>query len=62
MSQGAKSVLAAFEQLPASEREEVVQELLRRSALEPHEGPGDEELVRTADGVLLGLDRRESQG
>ncbi len=62
MSQGAKSLLAAFEQLPPSEREEVVQELLRWSALEPHEGPEDEELVRAADEVLLGLDRRESQG
>ena len=59
MSSGAKGVLDAFEQLPPAEREEVVAELLRRTAASAHESPTDEELLGTADAIFLELDRRE---
>ena len=62
MSQGAKSVLDAFDQLSPAERAEVALAVLRRAAQEPHEAPGDDELVHAADHVFLELDRRESQG
>ena len=62
MSQGAKAVLNAFEQLPPSERAEVTLEVLRRVALEPHDAPDDSELVQAADKIFLELDGRESQG
>jgi hypothetical protein len=59
MSSGAKSVLDAFEQLPPAEREEVVAELLRRTATSLHDGPTDEELLGAADAIFVELDRRE---
>jgi hypothetical protein len=59
MSSGARAVLDAFEQLPPSERNEVVLELLRRAAASSHESPSDDELLRAADEVFLELDRRE---
>jgi hypothetical protein len=59
VSNGAKSVLDAFEQLPPAEREEVVAELLRRTAASLHDSPADGELVGAADAVFLELDRRE---
>ena len=59
MSSGAKSVLDAFEQLPPGEREEVVAELLRRTAASQHESPTDEELLGAADAIFVELDRRE---
>jgi hypothetical protein len=62
MSDGAKGVLAAFEELSPAEREEVVMELLRRAALGPHDVPGDEDRVRTADDVFLELDRGATEG
>jgi hypothetical protein len=62
MSEGAKGVLAAFEELSPAEREEVVIELLRRAALGPHDAPGDEDLVRAADEVFRQLDRGETGG
>jgi hypothetical protein len=62
MSQGAQSVLDAFEQLSPAERAEVALEVLRRAAVEPHEAPGDDELLQAADHVFLELDRRESRG
>ncbi len=59
MSASAKSVLDAFEQLPAAERDEVVMELLRRAAASTHQSPTDDDLVRAADDVFLELDRSE---
>ncbi len=59
MTRGAQSVLDAFEQLPPGERDEVVLELLRRTASSSHESPDDEEFLRAADGVFLELDQRE---
>jgi hypothetical protein len=60
MSRDAQSVLAAFDQLPPAEREEVVCELLRRVAQSDHKSPSDGELVAAADEVFQELDRREN--
>ena len=62
MSPAAETVLAAFDELPASERDEVLSELLRRVAFSEHEGPSNEELVSAADQVFQALDRRENTG
>ena len=62
MSRGAEAILAAFSELPAPERDEVVSELLRRVALSDHSAPSDEELVSAADQVFQTLDRRENSG
>jgi len=62
MSREAEAVIAAFDQLPPTEREEVVSELLRRVALSEHKTPSDAELVAAADQVFQALDRRESSG
>ena len=62
MSRGAEAIIAALDNLPAPEREEVVSELLRRVALSDHGAPSDEELIAAADQVFLGLDRREESG
>jgi hypothetical protein len=59
VSNAAKSVLEAFEQLPPAEREEVIAELLRRAAASPHDSPTDGELLGAADAIFLELDRRE---
>jgi hypothetical protein len=62
MNRGAQTVLAAFDELPAPERDEVLSELLRRVAFSEHEAPSDEELVAAADHVFQGLDRQENSG
>ena len=61
MTDGAKSVLEAFESLPELEREEVIAELFRRVARGVHSSPSDQELVEAADRVFTEYDRRESQ-
>jgi len=62
MSRGAEAIIAALDGLPATEREEVVAELLRRVALSEHGAPSDEELTAAADQVFQALDRRENSG
>jgi hypothetical protein len=62
MTQRAKSVLNAFDELPLAERQEVLRELLRRIALSEHDAPSEAELMAAADGVFLELDRRKSAG
>ena len=59
MSRDAQAVLAAFDQLPPAEREEVVGALLRRVAQSDHKSLSDDELVAAADEVFQDLDRRE---
>jgi hypothetical protein len=61
MVAAAQKVLEAFEALPHEAREEVLDELLRRAALEHHRLPTDDELVKTADSVFLELDRDEER-
>jgi hypothetical protein len=60
MSRGAQAILAALDDLPTTEREEVVSELLRRIALAEHVPPSDAELTAAADAVFEDLDRREN--
>src|SRR5437667_8547256 len=59
MTQGAKKLLEAFDALPAQDRAEILNELLRRIALGPHDLPQDEDLVAAADRLFADLDRRE---
>ena len=61
MTDGAKSVLEAFEALPESEREEVLAELIRRVAHSDHGSPTDDELLEVADRVFLDYDRSENE-
>jgi hypothetical protein len=60
MTRGAQAILAALDDLPATEREEVVSELLRRVALSQHAPPFDDELTVAAEAVFGDLDRREN--
>ena len=61
MTEGAKSVLEAFESLPVHERKEVLAELMHRAAQGDHQPPGDNELVEAADRVFSEYDRSEGQ-
>lgn len=60
MSEGAKSVLEAFDALPEQARE-VLAELIRRSAQGDHDAPSDDELVSAADRVFSEYDRSEQE-
>ncbi len=60
MTQAAKHVLDTIDALPAAERQEVVAELVRRSAQSDHDLPVDLDLVSLADQVFLELDGREA--
>jgi hypothetical protein len=59
MSHGAEALLAALEQLPPTEREEVIAEFLRRVAVSEHSAPSDDELTAAADQVFQVFDRSE---
>jgi len=61
MVAAAKKVLEAFEALPQPARQEVLDEILCRAALEHHGLPTDGELVAAADGLFLQLDRDEER-
>ncbi len=61
MTQTAKKFVGEFDALPEADREQVLAELLRRAAAEPHELPNDEDMVAAADEVFLELDRREQK-
>lgn len=61
MVAAARQFLDAFEALPQPARQEVLDEMLRRAALEHHGLPVDDELVAAADAVFLQLDRDEEQ-
>ena len=62
MTHAAQALLAALDELTASEREEVVSELQRRVALSAHGAPSDDELTAAADQVFRDVDRREEPG
>ncbi len=59
MSCAAAEVLAAFEALPAADKEAVVSELLHRVAQFDHQAPSDQELTAAADQMFQALDRAE---
>ena len=52
-------LLDEFDALPEGDRAEVVAEILRRTALEPHDLPNDQDLTAAANLLFVGLDRRE---
>ncbi len=56
-----ESFLDAFGALSEPARQEVLDEILRRAALEHHGLPTDEELAAAADVVFLQLDRAEER-
>lgn len=62
MGDAARHLLKSFEALSETEQREVLEELLRRAAELPYSFPSDDELVRAADQVFQGLDRREVEG
>lgn len=57
----AQKLLDAFEALPQPARQEVLDEILRRAALEHHGLPTSEELTAAADALFLQLDRDEER-
>ena len=59
MTQATKKLLEQFEALPDQERSELVAELARRVALDPHDGPSNEDLASGADRLFIELDKRE---
>ena len=50
-----------YDALPQPAREEVLMEMLRRSALQPHGLPNDDDLVAAADRLFQEFDRREQE-
>jgi hypothetical protein len=61
MVAAARQFLDAFEALPQPAKQEVLDEILRRAALEDHGLPADEELVAAADAAFRQLDREEER-
>jgi hypothetical protein len=59
MTQAAKKLLDELDALPDTDREELVAELLRRTAFAPHDLPNDADLTAAADRLFVDLDRRE---
>ena len=50
-----------YDALPQPARQEVLAELLRRAAAEPHDLPTEDDLVAAADRLFQELDQRERQ-
>jgi len=59
VTQATKKLLEEIEALPDRERSELVAELARRVAFDPHDGPSDVDLLAAADRLFIDLDRRE---
>ena len=58
MTQATRKLLDEFDTLPDEDRAEFVAELLRRTALAPHDLQ-DDDLVASADRLFVELDRHE---
>jgi hypothetical protein len=61
MVAAAQKVLEAFDALPQPAKQEVLDEMLRRAALEHHGLPSDDELIAAADSLFLQLDSDEER-
>ena len=59
MTGATQKLLDEFDALPTEDRAEVVAELLRRTALAPHDLPDDHDLVVAADRLFTELDSQE---
>jgi FixJ family two-component response regulator len=56
-----ENIMQEYDALPQPAREEVLTEMLRRAALQPHNLPNDDDLVAAADRLFQELDRREQE-
>jgi len=61
MTQAVQKLVLDFEGLPEPDRQQLLAELLRRTAIEPHDLPNDADLVGAADQIFQDLDRREQK-
>jgi hypothetical protein len=61
MTQAVQKLVLDFEALPEAEQHQLLAELLRRAATEPHDLPSDADLVGAADEIFQDLDRREQK-
>jgi hypothetical protein len=61
MSSAAQRLIDEYDALPQADQQEVLAEMLRRAAAEPHDLPSEEELVSAADRLFQELDRNEHQ-
>jgi len=59
MTQATQKLLDEFDALSDEDRAELVAELLRRMALAPHDVPQDDDLIASADRLLVELDNQE---
>ena len=59
MTQATQKLLDEFDALPDEDRAELVAELLRRTALAPHDLPQDNDFIASADRLFVELDRQE---
>ncbi len=59
MTKAAQDFLRSFKALPATDRHEVLVQLLREPIEASYETPSDDELIATADSVFLEYDRAE---
>jgi hypothetical protein len=61
MSSAAQRLIDEYDALPQADQREVLAEMLRRAAQEPHDLPSDQDLVVAADLLFQELDRNEQQ-
>lgn len=61
MTVSVQRILESFERLPENEKREVVLEILRRATSFDLTDLSDEELVQSAEGLFMTLDREESR-
>lgn len=61
MDPAAEKLVKQYDALPQATRQEVLAELLRRAAVDPHDLPTEDDLVAAADQLFQELDRREQQ-
>ncbi len=61
MSTAVQHFLESFQALPEPDQHELASAILRWSARSDHAALTDEELVRAADAVFLGLDEEEAR-
>lgn len=62
MSRAAQALISAFGELEPADKAEVIAELLRQGALQPHGLPDDQDLAAAANDVFLAYDREELRG
>ena len=61
MGTSAENLIATFERLPDTEKQEVASAILRRTLQTDFPPVSDEELVLSAEETFLELDRREAK-